>query len=132
MTRGIIQTAVKEGIPFLIRMADGQKYQVADRYRIALGKTTVIVMGKTTGRTFFRYWQWPASAIWSRRKAELEKLGWTNPRPICVNSEASMVCGRCNNCEALVHLASAQQMDGATIEFFHRYSASLKIILLTC
>jgi hypothetical protein len=36
-------------------MADGQKYQVADRYRIALGKTTVIVMGKTTGRTFFRY-----------------------------------------------------------------------------
>lgn len=27
-------------------MADGQKHEVADRYRIALGKTTVIVVGK--------------------------------------------------------------------------------------
>jgi hypothetical protein len=27
-------------------MADGQKYEVADRYSIALGKTTVIVVGK--------------------------------------------------------------------------------------
>jgi hypothetical protein len=46
MTRDKIQTAIREGIPFLIRMADGQKYEVADRYRIALGKTTVIVVGK--------------------------------------------------------------------------------------
>jgi hypothetical protein len=46
MTRDKIQTAIKEGIPFLIRMADGEKYEVADRYRIALGKTTVIVVGK--------------------------------------------------------------------------------------
>ena len=46
MTRDKIQTAVNEGIPFLIRMADGEKYEVADRYRIALGKTTVIVVGK--------------------------------------------------------------------------------------
>jgi hypothetical protein len=46
MTRDKIQTAINEGIPFLIRMADGEKYEVADRYRIALGKTTVIVVGK--------------------------------------------------------------------------------------
>jgi hypothetical protein len=46
MTRDKILTAINEGIPFLIRMADGEKYEVADRYRIALGKTTVIVVGK--------------------------------------------------------------------------------------
>jgi len=46
MTRDKIQTAINEGIPFLIKMADGEKYQVADRYQIALGKTTVIVVGK--------------------------------------------------------------------------------------
>lgn len=46
MTRDKIQTAIKEGIPFLIRMADGGKYEVADRYQIALGKTTVIVVGE--------------------------------------------------------------------------------------
>jgi hypothetical protein len=46
MTRDKIQTAINEGIPFLIRMADGEKYEVADRYRIALGNTTVIVVGK--------------------------------------------------------------------------------------
>jgi hypothetical protein len=46
MTRDKIQTAIDEGLPFLIRMADGEKYEVADRYRIALGNTTVIVVGK--------------------------------------------------------------------------------------
>jgi hypothetical protein len=46
MTRDNIETAIKEGIPFFIRMADGEKYEVADRYSIALGKTTVIVVGK--------------------------------------------------------------------------------------
>ena len=46
MTRDTIQTAIEEGIPFLIKMADGEKYKVADRYRIALGRTTVIVVGK--------------------------------------------------------------------------------------
>jgi len=46
MTRDKIQTAIEEGIPFLIRMADGEKYEVSDRYRIALGKTTVVVVGK--------------------------------------------------------------------------------------
>jgi len=45
MTRDHIQTAINEGIPFLIRVADGKAYNVTDRYRIALGKTTAIVVG---------------------------------------------------------------------------------------
>lgn len=45
MTRAQIQTAMTEGIPFLIRMADGQTYRVNERYQAALGQTTVIVVG---------------------------------------------------------------------------------------
>ncbi|HEY5043406.1 MAG TPA: hypothetical protein VIK53_15555 [Verrucomicrobiae bacterium] len=41
-----IQTAINEGIPFLIRMADGEKYEVAERNQIALGKTRVAVIDK--------------------------------------------------------------------------------------
>lgn len=44
MTRDRIQTAIKEGIPFLIKMADGEKYTVTDRHRIALGGTYVVVV----------------------------------------------------------------------------------------
>jgi hypothetical protein len=46
MTKGQIQTAIKEGIPFLIRMADGEKYKVTNPHRIALGRTYVIVIGE--------------------------------------------------------------------------------------
>ena len=46
MTRDKIQTAINEGIPFLIRMADGEKYEVADRLKVALGKTHVVVIDK--------------------------------------------------------------------------------------
>lgn len=46
MTRDRIQTAIKEGIPFLIRMADGEKYEVTDEYKIALGKTHVAVIDR--------------------------------------------------------------------------------------
>jgi hypothetical protein len=45
MTKDQIQTAMNEGIPFAIRMADGEKYEVADRNRIALGRTAVIIVG---------------------------------------------------------------------------------------
>lgn len=45
MTRDQIQTAMNEGIPFLIRMADGEKYEVTDRNRIALGRTAVVLVG---------------------------------------------------------------------------------------
>jgi hypothetical protein len=41
-----IQLAVNEDIPFVIRMADGEKYEVTDRNKIALGKTRVVVIDK--------------------------------------------------------------------------------------
>ncbi len=46
MTRDRLQNAIREGIPFLIKMADGEKYELSDRDRVALGKTTVIVVGE--------------------------------------------------------------------------------------
>jgi hypothetical protein len=46
MTKDQILTAINEGIPFLIRMADGEKYEVTDRYRIALGRTAVVVVDR--------------------------------------------------------------------------------------
>ena len=46
MTRGQIETAIKEGIPFLIKMADGEKYEVSEPHRIAVGRSYVIVVGK--------------------------------------------------------------------------------------
>lgn len=45
MTRDQLQTAMVEGIPFVIKMADGEKYEVVDRYRIALGRSSVILIG---------------------------------------------------------------------------------------
>ena len=44
MTKDKIQIAINEGIPFVIKMADGIQYKVTDRYRIALGNTYVIVV----------------------------------------------------------------------------------------
>ena len=32
MTRNRIVTAIKEGIPFQIKMADGEKYEVSEAY----------------------------------------------------------------------------------------------------
>ena len=46
MTREQIETAIREGIPFTINMADGEHYEVAERYRVALGTTAVIVVGE--------------------------------------------------------------------------------------
>ena len=46
MTRDKIQTAIDEGIPFLIKMADGEKYEVTNRFNIALGRTHVVVIDK--------------------------------------------------------------------------------------
>lgn len=45
MTRDQLEGAIREGIPFEIKMADGEKYQVDEPYKVALGKTTVIVVG---------------------------------------------------------------------------------------
>jgi DNA-binding NarL/FixJ family response regulator len=41
-----MQIAINEGIPFRIKMADGEKYEVADRLQIAMGKAHVVVLGK--------------------------------------------------------------------------------------
>jgi hypothetical protein len=38
--------AIDEGIPFVIKMADGNKREVLDRYEIALGKRAVVVIDK--------------------------------------------------------------------------------------
>jgi hypothetical protein len=45
MSRDKIETAIREDIPFVIKMADGEKYDITDRLRIALGQTTVIIVG---------------------------------------------------------------------------------------
>jgi hypothetical protein len=44
MTRDAVETAVREGLPFAINMADGRQYKVADQYKIAIGATRVVVL----------------------------------------------------------------------------------------
>jgi hypothetical protein len=44
MTRDVLETAVREGIPFEIRMADGEKYTVPAKDRIIVGGTRVVLM----------------------------------------------------------------------------------------
>ena len=46
MTRDVLVTAINEGIPFLIRMADGEKYEVNDRLSIALGATRAVILDR--------------------------------------------------------------------------------------
>ena len=46
MTRDHVLTAIKEDIPFQIKMADGEKYEVSDAHRIAVGRTTAVVLSK--------------------------------------------------------------------------------------
>ena len=44
MTRDQIQMAINDGIPFDIKMADGAKYRARERYQVAVGKTSVVVI----------------------------------------------------------------------------------------
>lgn len=44
MKRANLETAINEGIPFAVHMADGRSYEVNDRLKIAMGKTSVIVI----------------------------------------------------------------------------------------
>ena len=46
MTRNHLQTAIREGIPFVIKMADGEKYEVTDSQKIALGRSYVMLVDK--------------------------------------------------------------------------------------
>ncbi len=41
MTRDAIETAVREGIPFAIHMADGKSYEVREVFKIAIGSTAL-------------------------------------------------------------------------------------------
>lgn len=43
MTRDQVQMAIKEGIPFEIRMADGARYKVREPHQVAVGRTSVVV-----------------------------------------------------------------------------------------
>jgi hypothetical protein len=44
MTRDVIETAKKEGLPFSIRMADGREYRVDRSEQIHIAKTNVVVI----------------------------------------------------------------------------------------
>jgi hypothetical protein len=44
MTRNHLENAVREGVPFVIKMADGNQYTVTDRTHIALGSTYAMVV----------------------------------------------------------------------------------------
>jgi hypothetical protein len=46
MTRDALDTAVREGIPFQIKMADGEKYEVYSRERIIVTGTRVILVDR--------------------------------------------------------------------------------------
>ncbi|HEX8296111.1 MAG TPA: hypothetical protein VF593_07405 [Chthoniobacteraceae bacterium] len=44
MIRHAVETAVREGIPFVINMADGRHYAVREQLKIAVGATNVVVL----------------------------------------------------------------------------------------
>jgi len=44
MTRDVLETTAREGVPFVIKMADGEKYRVDGRDRIIVGTTRVVVV----------------------------------------------------------------------------------------
>ena len=46
LTRDTLETAIREGIPFVIKMADGEKYPVTNSHQLALGRTNVVVIDK--------------------------------------------------------------------------------------
>ena len=46
MTKDNLLTAIREGIPFVIKMADGEKYEVTESYKIAVGKSYAMVVDK--------------------------------------------------------------------------------------
>jgi hypothetical protein len=43
MTGDQIQMAIQKGVPFEIRMADGEKYKVREPHQVAVGRTSVVV-----------------------------------------------------------------------------------------
>ena len=45
MTRDVIDRAMREGIPFAIKMADGKEYEVQSSAQIAVAKNYIVVIG---------------------------------------------------------------------------------------
>jgi hypothetical protein len=48
MTREVIVTAKKEGLPFSIKMADGREYRVDRAEQVHIAKTHVVVIDQKT------------------------------------------------------------------------------------
>ena len=46
MTKDQVLTAINEGIPLVIKMADGEKYEVHEKHQVAVGRTSVVVLGE--------------------------------------------------------------------------------------
>ena len=44
MTRDMIETAVREGVPFRVNMADGKSYEVRDQRRVLVGKAHLVML----------------------------------------------------------------------------------------
>lgn len=44
MTIDHVKLALNEGIPFVVKMADGRKYTVTDRHQVALGPTYIMLV----------------------------------------------------------------------------------------
>jgi hypothetical protein len=44
MTRDVLETAARKGVPFVIKLADCEKYRVNARDRIIVGNSRVVVM----------------------------------------------------------------------------------------
>lgn len=110
MTKEHLQTAINEGIPFIIRMANGREYKVADRYRVALGKTNVVVVGDDdmphvpalltmTGISYLKAGQWQVNGrlrqIPTTRQAagHSRKLRAPRPRGARAGREAPLRAG---------------------------------------
>jgi len=49
MTRDAIETAVREGNPFVINMADGRQYEVRSEFDIAISPTNAVVLDPRGG-----------------------------------------------------------------------------------
>jgi hypothetical protein len=44
MTRDAVETAVREGTPFAVHMADGRSYEVHQPWQVAIGNTRIVVL----------------------------------------------------------------------------------------
>ena len=48
MTHDVLETAIREGIPFAIKLADGRQYEVRARDRVILAGTRIVLVDEKT------------------------------------------------------------------------------------